>query len=121
MSRLGAPLTIDAHCHVFNGSDLQIKEFLSRVAVRQRGALGIGVRAIGGLLETLAWNGAPDGDRELEMLASLEKQLAQCGDAEFANQIEHYGELQYTVARNELHERNSVKNPYWMVKIDKMT
>src|SRR6266571_3322782 len=65
VSYLPGQLTIDAHCHVFNGTDLQVKEFLSRVAVKQGGALGFAARAIGELLENLAWKYAPSGDEEL--------------------------------------------------------
>ena len=70
VSDLGGPLTIDAHCHVFNGTDLQVQEFLSRVAVKQGGVFGFAARAIGELLENLAWEYAPSGEEEL---AALEK------------------------------------------------
>ena len=46
----GGPLTIDAHCHVFNGTDLQVEAFFSQVAVRQGGALGVGARLLGSLV-----------------------------------------------------------------------
>ena len=61
MSYLAGQLTIDAHCHVFNGTDLQVEVFFARVAVDQDGGLGFAARAIGDLLEDLAWKYALRG------------------------------------------------------------
>lgn len=72
------PLTIDAHCHVFNGTDLQVKEFLSRIAVKQEGVLGFATHAIGELLENLAWEHAPTGDEELKALEQVATALQTC-------------------------------------------
>ena len=33
ISNPASPLTIDTHAHIFNGSDLQVKEFLSQTTV----------------------------------------------------------------------------------------
>lgn len=87
VSYLDGPLTIDAHCHVFNGTDLQVKEFLSRVAVGQGGMLGSAARALGELLEQLAWEVAPSGDAELQKLNEVAAALQTCTSAGFAVEI----------------------------------
>ena len=48
---LTAPLTIDVHAHIFNGSDLQIKEFLAQTAVDEDSELKGVAQAMGTLLE----------------------------------------------------------------------
>jgi len=83
----GGPLTIDAHCHVFNGTDLQVQEFLSRVAVKQGGVLGFAARAIGELLENLAWKYAPSGEEELAAFEKLSVALQTCTQEEHANRV----------------------------------
>lgn len=87
VSHPGGPLTIDAHCHVFNGSDLQVKEFLSRVAVQQGGAFGFAATAIGDVLEKLAWEYEPNGDVELRGLADMASALQNCTPAGQARQL----------------------------------
>ncbi|WP_277593356.1 amidohydrolase family protein [Pseudomonas chlororaphis] len=72
------PLTVDAHCHVFNGTDLQISDFLSKVAVRQDGPLALGAKALGELLHSLSWAFAPSGQQELGKLAEVERFLLNC-------------------------------------------
>lgn len=81
------PLTIDAHCHVFNGTDLQVQEFLSRVAVKQSGVLGFAARAIGELLENLAWKYAPSGEEELAALEKLSVALQTCTQEDHASRV----------------------------------
>ena len=67
-------LIVDAHCHLFNGSDLQAKEFLSKVEFPVDGLAGEAVAAVGEVLQSIAWNTAPTGEQELRML----KRLAAC-------------------------------------------
>jgi hypothetical protein len=88
-------LTIDAHCHVFNGTDLQVKEFLSRVAIKQKGALGVGVRAIAEVLENLAWQSAPTGSEELEHLSELSSALQTCREAGLVQRVSRLKEDGY--------------------------
>jgi hypothetical protein len=49
------PLTIDAHAHVFNGSDLQINGFLTKV---------LRIPGIGPILQGIAWSEAPTAEHE---------------------------------------------------------
>lgn len=102
VSYLEGPLTIDAHCHVFNGTDLQVKEFLSRVAVGQGGMLGSAARAIGELLEQLAWNFAPSGEEELAKLGEVAMALQTCTSKEFALRVGSLRQDGYTRGREQL-------------------
>lgn len=65
-------LTIDIHAHVFNATDLQVKEFVARVGARQAtGGLAKLARHFGSILQTVSWGTAPNARRELSMLDDL--------------------------------------------------
>src|SRR5258708_5784995 len=49
LSIQGKLLTIDAHCHVFNGSDLQVEDFFKRIVWNEKGVLGSVSAAVGAL------------------------------------------------------------------------
>lgn len=102
VSYLEGPLTIDAHCHVFNGTDLQVKEFLSKVAVQQRGALGEGARSLGGILQELAWWLAPDGGAELKALRSIAESLKSCARIEASSRVASMRQMGYSTGREQL-------------------
>ena len=59
-------VVIDAHCHIFNGSDLQVAGFINQA--------GLGIpdlsplNLIGDIVQTLAWELAPTADEELRWL-----------------------------------------------------
>lgn len=70
-----APLTIDVHAHVFNGSDLQIAEFLKQTTAEPgESELFQFVRDMtGALLQAIAWQSAPgarDEQRALDRYAA---------------------------------------------------
>lgn len=96
------PLTIDAHCHVFNGTDLQITEFFSKVAVQQDSALGAGARVLGSLLQELAWSVAPGGQEELAELGKIRDALASCSEARLQAGLATLRQSGYTKGRQEL-------------------
>lgn len=102
VSHLAGRLTIDAHCHVFNGTDLQVEEFLARIAVRQGGALGFAARAIGDVLEKLAWQYAPTGDVELRGLAELASALQTCTPDGYSGRVAALKEDGYQRGRDQL-------------------
>lgn len=102
VSLLNGPLTIDAHCHVFNGTDLQIKEFFSRVAARQSGALGAGVKVLGSVLQNLAWSFAPSGDTEIAELRDLSAALRTCTEKEHTARVSSLRQAGYTRGREQL-------------------
>ncbi len=96
------PLTIDAHCHVFNGTDLQVQEFFSRVAVRQGGALGFGAKVLGSVLQQLAWTTAPSGSDELSELRDLGAALKVCSEKEHTTRVASLRQSAYANARQQL-------------------
>lgn len=96
VSHLCGALTIDAHCHVFNGTDLQIEKFLSQVAIRQRGITGRAVKALSSLLENLAWDIAPNGDEELNKLGEIAATLQTCTAEGFDKNIRDLKQDGYT-------------------------
>lgn len=67
-------LTIDAHVHVFNASDLQIDDFFSRVLARKNKA----VQDLGPVLQEIGWDLAPSGAEELEALRQVRAALTSC-------------------------------------------
>lgn len=96
---LGQPLTIDAHCHIFNGSDLDAKDFFDKVVLNEKGILGVVSHAIGAILQDLVWTGAPSGDDELAMLAKF----AGCpSETQKSALIKQHHDERYTAGRNAL-------------------
>lgn len=61
-----SPLTIDVHCHIFNGTDLQIEKFLGDVNFPTWWG-----KAAGEILQLVNWNLAPTGDEERIKLKEL--------------------------------------------------
>lgn len=84
ISDLNAPLTIDTHAHIFNGSDLQIREFLAQTIVgRRHSELYEFTRYMGGLLQSLAWHTAPSAKEEMRFLDQYRDLSGACkGDAQ---------------------------------------
>lgn len=98
----GGPLIIDAHCHVFNGTDLQVATFLSKVAVRQDSAMGAGAIALGDILQHIVWTLAPDGDQELKALANIDAALQSCVTGNADSRVADMRQDAYTVGRAQL-------------------
>ncbi|MFZ5638667.1 MAG: amidohydrolase family protein [Pseudomonadota bacterium] len=59
-------IVIDAHCHIFNGSDLQVAGFVNQVGLGQPDLSPLNL--IGDIVQTLAWSLAPTADEELRWL-----------------------------------------------------
>lgn len=93
---LDGELTIDAHCHVFNGSDLQIKEFLTRVAGRLPGIEGAGARVVAPLVRDLSLAAAPSGDDEHTMLRALSAARANCTSNAVASALQAKKQVSHT-------------------------
>jgi len=96
------PLTIDAHCHVFNGTDLQVRDFLSKVAVKQGGGLGVGANALGSILQALVWSFAPDGKTELEALKGMAPSIQACKAPEISSGLATMRQQGYSAGREQL-------------------
>jgi hypothetical protein len=78
ISNLAAPLTIDTHAHFFNGSDLQIREFLSQTTVGWGSELYPLVNSMAALLQMLGWHVAPNAESELAAMARYAALIKQC-------------------------------------------
>lgn len=65
---LSAPLTIDVHCHFFNGTDIQLERFIQKVPDANEGNL-VAVDAAP-LVEKINWAVAPKGKSEMKKLQS---------------------------------------------------
>ncbi len=74
LEKKGVPKTVDVdvHCHVFNGSDIQVALFLRKVVAPESSGLKRKViEALADPLQNAAWRGAPHGEKELGKLASF--------------------------------------------------
>ena len=70
------PLTIDVHGHVFNGTDIQIERYISKVRGRKDASLA----NLGAVLQQVGWSVAPSGATEIAALQEINQALsAGCG------------------------------------------
>lgn len=76
----GGRLTIDAHTHVFNGTDLPIEPFFRLVLARKTDLPGGVARVIGQLLQAVAWEVAPDAQEEMAAIKSMMPDIERCED-----------------------------------------
>ncbi|MGW8392561.1 amidohydrolase family protein [Pseudoduganella sp. HUAS MS19] len=97
VSDLKSELTIDVHAHVFNGTDLPVKDFLQLVLARQAGVPGSVAAIIGELLQAAAWSRAPKASEERAELEKIRLMLASCGGSA--------GQLAITSAVQEMADR----------------
>jgi hypothetical protein len=67
-ANLSLPLTIDVHCHFFNGTDIQLERFIKKVPDANEGNL-VAIDAAP-LLENINWALAPKGKSEMKKLRS---------------------------------------------------
>lgn len=111
------PLTIDVHAHVFNGSDLQIENFLLRILLRKDPET---YRLAAKLLAEAGRNFAPSGAQELAELQRIDEILKSCsagGVAQVLNNEREAGykrakeELQRALQRVQSRERRIVRTP----------
>lgn len=93
LSDPATPLTIDVHAHVFNGSDLQINRFLTKV---------LRIPGIGPILQEIAWSAAPTAERERVELNRISAALHQCDGRTLQAEISSSRERQYQVAIEQL-------------------
>lgn len=71
-------LTIDAHTHVFNGTDLPIEPFFRLVLARETGMPGAIAEVVGLLLQSVAWKVAPTAQAEMATIASIMPDIERC-------------------------------------------
>jgi hypothetical protein len=92
------PLTIDIHTHVFNGSDLQIEGFFTRIlAIDDQSLKGLGT-----MLQELGRDFAPTAAEELVELPKIDAVLRSCDRRTTAQVMEQYREAGYNKAAREL-------------------
>lgn len=96
------PLTIDVHGHVFNGSDLQVKQFIDLVVSRQDDTIARSAKLFGGVLQQLAWEHAPSARREIKALRELQTSIGQCTPGVHGNYLADLKQDGYALARTEL-------------------
>ena len=82
VSNPAGQLTIDTHAHIFNGSDLQIKQFLSKTTVGPDSELYPLVDFLAGFLQILGWKLAPGARAERRAIAEYAKSLKDCEGAD---------------------------------------
>ncbi len=105
ISDLSAPLTIDVHAHVFNGKDLQIKEFISQVLWNSKTSELHGiVESLSDVLQSLAWTLAPCASDELTILKKYESALSSCDRGEHERFLDADRQVSYDRGRKALNE-----------------
>ncbi len=70
---LPTEFVIDAHCHVFNGSDLPVAPFLERVFNENKSFPGPVMDVIANLLQQSVWNDAPNATQEIQAITEMMK------------------------------------------------
>lgn len=63
---------IDAHCHIFNATDLQVAGFINQVKIKQPDTSPLNI--IGDLVQSIGWAYAPTAKEELKWLAGRDRQ-----------------------------------------------
>ena len=104
-------LTIDAHAHVFNATDLPVKEFINRISANQHGGIGQLAKYFGGVLQTIAWSAAPDTAEETLVLASLKPDILACDSNTHVASLKRLREDKYTRAVRELQDEAERRLP----------
>lgn len=89
---------IDFHAHFFNGKDLQVKEFVSKVLSNDFGEWGFLAKVLSPLLQNLVWTAAPSAKLELKILEKLKNTDQQT----FNKNINSYTEKQFLSAKKEI-------------------
>jgi hypothetical protein len=92
-----APLTIDVHTHVFNGSDLQIYGFYKWVVSRSSSS-----DELAEILDALGRHFAPTAAEEMAALQQVEDALRGCNTPLFAQVLNAHREENYQRFRSEL-------------------
>lgn len=62
---------VDAHCHIFNASDLQVAGFINQVKLKTPDISPLSI--IGHLVQSIGWTIAPSAEEELNWLKSIKR------------------------------------------------
>lgn len=113
------PLTIDAHCHVFNGTDLQVANFISKVIVRQDSQLAAVARLMGNLKDFIDLF-SELRDRPDFRAAGLTDLASRFFGGNAVNWLGLRKGEPTRVRLDAFYRRHGVPDSDWMTKVDKM-
>ena len=88
---------LDVHAHFFNGSDVQVKAFVSRVVSQELGDWAWLAKFFGPILQRIAWSSTivPTAEKELRKLQSMQA----AADKSMEQQLLDTAEAQFVVAK----------------------
>jgi hypothetical protein len=92
------PLTIDVHTHVFNGSDLQVYGFFTRILAANNSSF----QGFGEILQELGRDFAPTANEEMAELQRISGLLRLCDGRATTQMMDSYRQAAYGRAVNEL-------------------
>ena len=95
-------LMIDVHAHIFNATDLQIRDFSRFVATRNLGGLGKVARLLAGPLQSFTWATAPTVADELTELEKIRGFIENCNEEEIATRLLKLRDQKYKQGQNEI-------------------
>ena len=75
---------IDAHCHIFNATDLQVAGFINQVKIKLPDTSPLNI--IGDLVQSYGWAHAPTAKEELKWLASRDRQKSPIVSTDLPNE-----------------------------------
>jgi hypothetical protein len=93
-----APLTIDVHTHVFNGSDLQVQGFFNWVVLNN------GSSELGAILQELGRDFAPTAAEEMEALQQIESAARVCDSTTSFTITQNLAQQRYSQGKNALQD-----------------
>lgn len=113
LQRPASSFTVDVHAHIFNATDLQVKQFIHRIAAAGTSEpISRLAGVLGSLVQAISWTLAPDAGDELRRLTALSSELAKChtvdADAltrQFDKRLAEWRQEKYSVARDELQRK----------------
>jgi hypothetical protein len=94
ISNPSLPLTIDAHTHVFNGTDLQIEGFFDLIVAVDNPSL----KGLGQILQELGRDFAPTAAEEMAELPTMDAVLRSCDTRTSLQTFESYRQKGYSRA-----------------------
>lgn len=95
-------LVVDVHAHIFNATDLQIKDFANLVATREMGGLGKVARLLTGPLQKFTWATAPTVAEELAELERIRPYIENCDEGRVTTSLLALRDQKYEQGQSEI-------------------
>jgi hypothetical protein len=95
-------LTIDVHAHIFNATDLQVKNFTKLVATRDKGGLGKVGQLVAGPLQKFSWAAAPTVSEELGELTRIKPYITDCDEKVITSNLLNLRNRKYDEGKKEI-------------------